>query len=105
MTRMYHAKLRGAPFLKKVCMPLWWGGLRGTIGLTILLKGRRSSARAAEGHILLGGQMREGKRGLRRPRAKQHYSYKKRFLGLAAALAVIAVPGYLQIGKSQQEIG
>ncbi len=46
--------------------------------------------------------MNKGKSRFRRPRARQHQSRKKSLLSLAAALAIVAVPGYLQIARSQQ---
>ncbi|HXP87976.1 MAG TPA: DUF1592 domain-containing protein [Bryobacteraceae bacterium] len=46
--------------------------------------------------------MNKGKSGVRRPRAKQQHSHRNILLGLAAALAMVAVPGYLQIARSQQ---
>ncbi|MBZ5675656.1 MAG: DUF1592 domain-containing protein [Acidobacteriia bacterium] len=46
--------------------------------------------------------MSKGKSRIRRPRAQQHQSRKKSLLSLAAVLAIVAVPGYLQIARSQQ---
>ena len=45
--------------------------------------------------------MSTGKSRLRRRRAKQQHSHQNRLLGLAAALALVAVPGYLQVARSQ----
>ncbi|MCU1336753.1 MAG: hypothetical protein JWO19_2334 [Bryobacterales bacterium] len=45
--------------------------------------------------------MRKGKSGFRR-RARQQCSHRNNLLRLAAALAIVAVPGYLQIARSQQ---
>ena len=46
--------------------------------------------------------MSKGKSRFRRPRAQQHQSRKKSLLSLAAVMAIVAVPGYLQIARSQQ---
>src|SRR5690242_19659504 len=54
-----------------------------------------------EGQIL-GGPMNKGKSRFRRPRVQPHKSRKKSLLSLAAVLAIAAVPGYLQIARSQQ---
>src|SRR5690242_21940078 len=44
------------------------------------------------------GQMAEGKTGFFRPRAER----RQGLLKVAAAVAILAVPGYLQIARSQQ---
>ena len=59
---------------------------------------------------ILGGQMSKGKSRIRRPRAKHRLcakqtSRKKVLLSLVAVLAIIAVPGFLQIARSQQPGG
>src|SRR5580704_3105177 len=46
--------------------------------------------------------MSKGKSELRRPGAKQHHSRCNTVLTVAAALAFVAAPGYLQIAHSQQ---
>jgi mono/diheme cytochrome c family protein len=46
--------------------------------------------------------MYRAKSRFRRPRASQQNSHRNRLIGLTALIALIAVPGYLQIGRSQQ---
>jgi len=46
--------------------------------------------------------MSKGKSRFRRPCAKHHQSRKKSLMSLAAVLAIVAVPGSLQIARSQQ---
>jgi len=45
--------------------------------------------------------MSTGKSGFRGRRGRQQHSNSTRLLGLAAAIVLVAVPGYLQIGRSQ----